>query len=327
MNHKDTDSMISAASLFVDTIRQSFRLQNTIAQSVFVRGFGFWTGEDVEIEFRPALPDTGLVFVRTDLPGSPRIPALVSFREEKPRQTSLVAGDARVDMVEHLIAALRGLKIDNCEIRTNRSEMPGFDGSSLVFVQNLDAAGIVPQPAVRKVRLVTQSFCVGHGDQQIRVLPNRHGVNSYHYTLVPGEGYEIEEQDYGIELTPEAFRREIMSSRTFLAKHEADYLLKMGLCTRVTPKDVLVLTAQGPLENEYRFPEECARHKVLDMVGDFALTDCDWIGSFRSYRGGHALNAECVKELLEKTLLLDDSCVSHRSAIMAARRKLLEKAA
>ena len=327
MNHQDSDSTISVVPLFTDSIRQTFRLQNTLAETAAVHGFGFWTGEDIDVEFRPAAPDTGVVFIRTDLIGSPRIPALVEYREEKPRQTSLVRGDARVDMIEHLLAAIKALRIDNCEIRVNRPEMPGFDGSSLHFTEALVEAGIVTQPAFRKARLVTQSFRVDNGEQSIQVRPNRHGTNSYQYTLVPGEGYAINEQEYRFDLSPENFCRDIMACRTFLAKHEADYLLKMGLCSRVSPQDVLVLTPEGPLENEYRYVDECARHKILDMVGDFALVDCDWIGTFESCRGGHALNSECVKHLLENTLLLDDSFISQFSDIMAAKQELLDRAA
>lgn len=326
MNHRDPDSTTSAV-VFTDSIRQTFRLQNTISRTVEVRGFGFWTGEDVCVKFCPAAPETGIVFVRTDLPGLPEIPARVEYREEKPRQTSLVRGEARVDMIEHLLATLKGLKIDNCLVRVDRSEMPGFDGSGRVFAEALETTERIQQPAVRKIRLVHRAFQVENDHQCIRVLPNRYGKNSYQYTLVPGKGYDIDEQEFRIDLNPESFREEIVTSRTFLAKHEADYLIEMGLCHRVTPKDVLVLAPQGPIDNEFRFDDECARHKVLDMIGDFALTDCDWIGTFESHRGGHALNAECLRQLLDNTLLLDETFVSRQSEIMALKRQLLEKAA
>lgn len=320
-------STIAVSPLFTDSLQKNFRLQNTIARSAAVHGFGFWTGEDVNLEFRPAQPGTGVVFVRSDLPGEPRIPSLVSNREEKPRQTSLVYGEARVDMVEHVLAAVKALQIDNCEICVDRPEMPGFDGSSRPFFLALEHVGIVRQPAMKKVRLVTRAFRIGSDQQWIEVLPNRAGVNSYHYTLIPGQGYYLDNQEFDFDLSPESFCGELMSSRTFLSKQEADYLLRQGLCSRVTPKDVLVLTEQGPLENEFRYSEECARHKILDMVGDFSLVDCDWIGTFRSYRGGHALNAECVKQLLDNTLLLDESFVPRNCDLMLAKKDLLDRAA
>ncbi|MDR2114956.1 MAG: UDP-3-O-acyl-N-acetylglucosamine deacetylase [Planctomycetaceae bacterium] len=310
---------IDAVTLFSGSFKEKFRFQNTIAQRVIIRGFGFWTGEDVCLDIRPAEPDTGIIFVRSDLMGTPSIPALVEYREEKPRQTSLVNGNARVDMVEHLLAALKALQIDNCEIWTDRPEMPGFDGSSQPFILVLKQAGIQTQSTIRKIRIVTRSFRVGNESQQINVMPNRYGSNSYQYTLVPCEGYAIEQQDYQFDLAFQAFYDEIMPCRTFLSKREADYLLEQGLCRRVTPKDVLVLAEGGPLDNTFRFPNECARHKILDMVGDFSLVDCDWVGTFESWRGGHSLNAECVKQLLENTILLDESFFSKRMELVLDR--------
>ncbi len=323
----DSDDSISPGTFVLNSIRQTFRFQNTIARPVSIGGFGFWTGEDITVEFRPAEPDTGLVFVRSDLPWAPPIPAKVEFREEKPRQTSLVLGEARVDMVEHLLAALRGLQIDNCEIVVDRPEMPGLDGSSEPFVNVLAQAGFAVQPAIRKIRLVTHSLNLGNEEQFIRVLPARNGLNSYRYTLVPCEGYPIAQQDFAFELSTQAFQREIMACRTFLAKYEADYLREMGLCGRVSQRDVLVLTEDGPLDNTFRFSDECARHKVLDMIGDFALVDCDWIGTFESYRGGHSLNAECVRHLLEHTILLDESYLARHSEQAHYKKELLERAA
>jgi UDP-3-O-acyl-N-acetylglucosamine deacetylase len=221
-------------------------------------------------------------------------------------------------MVEHLLAALKALQIDNCKILTNRPEMPGFDGSSRPFVLALKQAGIQTQSVMRKVRLVTRAFHVGNESQLINIMPNRSGLNSYQYTLVPGEGYTIDTQEFHFDLSPQSFCGEIMSSRTFLSKQEADYLLEQGLCKRVTPKDVLVLAENGPLDNHFRFSNECARHKILDMIGDFSLIDCDWIGTFESYRGGHSLNAECVKQLQENTLLLDESFLSKRPNLVRA---------
>src|SRR4051812_35367137 len=134
----------------------ALRKQRTIGQPVAVQGFGFWSGRDVELEFRPAEVDAGIVFVRRDLAGNPRIKALVAYRVETPRRTTLRAAGASVEMVEHVMAALAGLQIDNCEVWVNEAEMPGCDGSSQPFVTALDAAGTVEQSAARS-RLVVQN--------------------------------------------------------------------------------------------------------------------------------------------------------------------------
>lgn len=323
-----TSPTIAVTPLFSDALHQTFRLQNTIAQNVRLEGgFGFWTGENVNIEFQPAESDSGIVFVRTDMQGCPRIPASIQYREEKPRQTSLVKGSARVDMVEHLLAAVKAHRIDNCEIHVDRPEMPGFDGSSMPFFAALEQVPIIKQPAIRLMRLVTRSFRVGNEEHWINVMPNRIGNNRFQFSLVPDANYPIEEQQFSFDLSSDSFREEIAATRTFLSKQEADYLLSQGLCRRVTPQHVLVLTEDGPLENEYRIENECARHKVLDMVGDFSLCNCDWIGTVESHRGGHALNAECVKRLLENTLLLDESFLPKQSDIMLVMEELRRKAA
>ena len=304
---------IDARSLFAGKeIGKSFRNQNTLAQSVDLTGFGFWTGKDTSIQFRPAPPNSGIVFVRGDLFGQPRIPAIVCNREEKPRQTSLVCRGARVDMVEHVLAALHGLQIDNCEIWTDQPEMPGFDGSSQVFVDALDEAGIVAQSAKRPVRVVTRAFYVGNRQSYIIVTTNRQGNCEFQYTLIPEADYPILTQRCQVEVAPEHFRKELAKTRTFIAKYEADALLAQGLCQRVTPRNVLVLTNEGPLMNSFLYENECARHKTLDMVGDFALLGCDLVGTFESFRGGHSLNAECVRQLFDKTMLLDPETVGQQ---------------
>ncbi|MDR2641457.1 MAG: UDP-3-O-acyl-N-acetylglucosamine deacetylase [Planctomycetaceae bacterium] len=321
------NSTLAAPLLFSGKFRQSFRLQNTIAGRVVLSGFGFWSGEDVELEFCPAKPDNGIYFVRTDLAGEPRIPALVQYREEKPRQTSLVNGLARVDMVEHVLAAVRALEIDNCEIRTNRAEMPGFDGSGHRFFVALNRVGVIAQVAIRKVRLVARSLKVGNDDSWINVTPSRVGGSVYRFTLVPSKDYPQGNQDFCFKLSTESFQNEVAAARTFLSKKEADCLLSAGLCQRVSPRDVLVLTPEGPIDNNYRYDNECARHKVLDMVGDFSLTDCDWIGTFESYRGSHSLNAECVRQLLDNTILLDESFVPKNSDLILIKQEMQNRAA
>ena len=128
----------------------STRKQRTLIAPVMIEGVGYWSGRDVKVEFRPAPADTGIVFVRRDLPGSPRIAAGIENRRETPLRTTLRAGNVNVEMIEHIMSALAGMQIDNCEIRVDQQEMPGMDGSSLPFVEAFQAAGIVEQEAVRR---------------------------------------------------------------------------------------------------------------------------------------------------------------------------------
>ena len=137
------------------------RKQRTLAGTAVIEGFGYWSSQDVRLEFRPAPANTGIVFVRQDLDGLPRIPADVSHRVEVPRRTTLQCGEARVDMVEHVMAALAGLQVDNCEVWTDEPEMPGCDGSSLAFVDALNSVGFVAQSADRSALMIDRVIHLG----------------------------------------------------------------------------------------------------------------------------------------------------------------------
>jgi UDP-3-O-[3-hydroxymyristoyl] N-acetylglucosamine deacetylase len=279
----------------------AIRNQHTIGGSATVTGFGYWTGEDVGVEFRPAAPDAGIVFVRRDLPGCPRIPARVESRIEGPRRTSLHVGEAAVDMVEHILAAFYGLHIDNCEVWVDRPEMPGCDGSSRLFVEALDGAGVAVQPARRATYVVRRAIRLGDDAGWIEARPIAGSTPVFCYRLDYGALSPIPARQFQTALTPETFRADIAPARTFMLKSEADRLLAQGLGRRATAADLLVFGPDGPLGNRLHFDDECARHKTLDMIGDFALAGVDLVGRFTAYRSGHRLNAELVREILADT--------------------------
>ena len=279
----------------------STRNQRTIGRAATIEGFGYWSGRDVCLEFQPAEIDTGIVFVRRDLRGSPRIAARIAHRVEAPLRTTLAVHGVSVDMVEHVMAALGGLGIDNCEVWTDEPEMPGCDGSSEPFVRLLDAAGIEEQKAARPVRVVREVLRLGDERSWIEARPPCGDESSLEYRLDYGSAGPIGRQTFGIRLSPERFRRELAPSRTFMLKSEGELLLAQGLGLRTTCRDLLVFDDQGPIDNPLRFPDECARHKVLDMVGDLALAGRDLIGQFTAYRSGHRLNAELVRTLVGET--------------------------
>lgn len=274
------------------------RKQNTLAGTVAVDGFGYWSGEDVHVEFCPADVDSGIVFVRCDLPGQPRIPARIEHRVETLRRTSLRRGDAVVEMIEHILAALAGLHIDNCEIRVDAAEMPGCDGSSLPFVEAFDSVGIAVQKSLRPQRIVAVPIRLGDGESWIEAYPPSGERSVFRYHLDYGPDVAIGRQILELPVTPESFRHELAPCRTFLAKTEADRARSQGIGWRTTYRDLLVFDEKGPIDNELRFASECVRHKILDMVGDLALAGCDLIGRFCASRSGHRLNAALVGELI-----------------------------
>jgi UDP-3-O-acyl N-acetylglucosamine deacetylase len=277
------------------------RNQRTLAAPAAVEGFGYWHGTDIRVEFRPAKVHTGVVFVRRDLDGCPRIPANISCRVEQPRRISLRKGTVGVEMIEHVMAALAGLQIDNCEVWVDGHEMPGCDGSSAPFVEALDAAGVVEQGPVKSRRVVRRVLRLGSADSWIEARPPRSGETVLSYHLDYGPDSPIARQTFEIAPTPDVFRTQLAPCRTFMLKAEADWLLAQGLGRRVGYGDLLVIGDDGPIQNRLRFPDECVRHKLLDMLGDLALAGCDLVGRFHAYRAGHRLNAEIVRALLRET--------------------------
>lgn len=276
------------------------RSQHTIAKTVEVTGFGYWSGQDIRVEFRPADVGTGLVFVRRDIAALPRIAAVVANRIETPLRTTLSSEGVAVEMVEHVLAACAGLEVDNCEIWVDQPEMPGCDGSSQAFVDALTRAGVVEQKAIRERLVVKEVTRVGDGESWVEIRPRPRGGFSLRYRLDYGSDSAIGRQTIELVVTPSAFRRELAPARTFLLEAEAEWLRSRGLGTRVTVQDLVVFGDQGPIGNELRFDDECVRHKALDLVGDFALAGCEIVGQVIAHRSGHRLNAELVRALLSE---------------------------
>ncbi len=189
-----------------------------------------------------------MVFVRGDLAKPVRIPARVENRIETPRRTTLRAGGASVEMVEHILAALAGLQIDNCEVWVNAPEMPGCDGSSQPFVEALDSAGIVPQAAVRSLLVIHEITRLGNDESWIEARPATGGGLTAKYRLDYGRDNAIGRQTLALTVTPDSFRRELAPSRTFMLKTEADWLRSQGLGKRATdagPADLRRATARS----------------------------------------------------------------------------------
>lgn len=277
----------------------AFRNQNTLGKPVSVTGFGYWSSLDVTVEFRPAPADSGVVFVRRDVPAMTRIPAAIGFRANAPRRTTLFHQGNTVDMVEHIMAALAGMQIDNCEVWVDRAEMPGCDGSSLDFVNAIQLAGIQPQQAFRSKLVIEKSFETGNDESWIRAEPNPAGQFEIQFSLNYLMHPVIGQQSFRTRVDPVSFAEQIASARTFLLKHEAEYLNRQGLGRRATFQDLVVFDDNGPIDNPLRFENECVRHKTLDVIGDFALAPFDIVGTFTACRSGHRLNAEMVQQMLQ----------------------------
>ena len=274
--------------------------QRTLRRPVSVSGIGFFGGSDVEITFKPAGPNEGISFIRTDLPVPVRIPAHIDYVAERRRRTSLEHNGASVEMIEHVMAALAGLGVDNCEVLAGAAEMPGCDGSSQVFVERLLEAGLVEQGALRRPFVVRKTVCVNQGGAVLTAspgpLPGRLLVNC---VLDYGLDNAIGWQRRVVDVTADSFREELAASRTFLLADEAEQLRNQGIGTRVGYGDLLIFGPEGVIDNTLRFEDECVRHKVLDLIGDLALLGSPLEGHIVAIKSGHRLNADLVRGLLK----------------------------
>jgi UDP-3-O-acyl N-acetylglucosamine deacetylase len=276
--------------------RVSYRYQRTIARPAEVQGVGYLTGLMVRLAFRPAPPSTGIVFLRTDLGPGAWIAARVEQVTGTHRRTTLGQPPVHVSLVEHVLAALAGLRIDNCFVEVNAPEPPGLDGSAQRFVDILRRAGVVLQPARRPVWSVSQSVVVAHQGATLALHPSREELR-ISYLLDYGMSSPLSRQVHTQVITPEDFANDLASCRTFLLEEEAVELRRQGFGARTTPSDLLVFGRRGPIANRLRFANEPARHKVLDLVGDLSLLGVDLRGRVVAYRSGHPHNVELVRIL------------------------------
>ena len=277
--------------------RICYRQQRTLGKPVAVWGTGFLTGATVHLRFLPAPPCSGVVFVRTDLTPRVEIPAHIDQVTGTKRRTTLGQPPAQIGLVEHVLAALAGLRIDNCRVELDAPEPPGLDGSAQQFVQVLQEAGTVLQPARRELWRVASPIVLTAGTATLALHPATDNELTLSYFLDYGPQSPIARQVHTQTLTPAAFTRDIAPCRTFILESEAEELRRQGLGARTTAADLLVFGPRGPIDNQLRFANEPSRHKVLDMVGDLALLGVDLAGHVVACRSGHPLNVELVRTL------------------------------
>lgn len=277
--------------------RIAYRYQRTIARPADIEGVGYLTGALVHLRFLPAADSTGIIFRRSDLAFPALVPAQVDQVVGTQRRTILGLAAVQIGLVEHVLAALAGLRIDNCQVEVDAPEPPGLDGSARGFVQVLQEAGIVLQPARREIYAVTEPIVVAQDGATLALHPPDADELKISYTLQYEPGAPIGRQARTQFITPDAFAGDIADARTYIFESEAAELRRQGLGTRTRTSDLLVFGPNGPIDNQLRHADEPARHKILDLVGDLALFGRDLRGHLVAYRSGHALNVKLVREL------------------------------
>jgi UDP-3-O-acyl-N-acetylglucosamine deacetylase len=217
------------------------------------------------------------------------------------RRTTLGQAPAQVTLVEHVLAALAGLRIDNCFVELDAPEPPGLDGSAKGFVDALFQAGAVIQPARREVLHAVTPIVVTHHGATLALHPPAVDELRVSYLLDYGPGAPIGRQAHTEVITPETFASELARCRTFVLDSEARELRRQGVGTQLTPANLLVFGPTGVIDNRLRYGNEPARHKILDLIGDLSLFGHDVRGHLVAYRSGHPLNVELVRELATRS--------------------------
>ncbi|MBN1586293.1 MAG: bifunctional UDP-3-O-[3-hydroxymyristoyl] N-acetylglucosamine deacetylase/3-hydroxyacyl-ACP dehydratase [Candidatus Omnitrophica bacterium] len=273
--------------------------QQTINKPVSIKGVGLHTGQEVTLTLKPAPPRTGVQFVRTDLPNRPVIPALVENLvdlSQSPRRTSVGINGVEIHTIEHLMASLWGLNIHNVFVEINAEELPGMDGSAVPFVQALRDAGINPQTAPATTFYAREPIWVEDSARRcfLAVLPSSELRVSY---MLSYDHPLLHAQYASFGLSNGVFESDIAPSRTFCLQREADELRKLGLGKGATYENTLVLGNDGVIDNNLRFENEFARHKVLDLLGDLSLLGFNLVGHIVAIRSGHPLNIQFIQKV------------------------------
>lgn len=275
--------------------------QNTLAREVSYRGKGLHTGQDCTVRFLPAPPHSGVRFVRTDLPGHPEVavaPENAVYDETHGRRTILRSGDAEVHTVEHLLATVFGLGIDNLRIELDAMEPgePG-DGSALPYVKLFQEAGIEEQNAERVYIEVPHQVSYRNGSAELIALPHNGLRISF---IIQYDNPVIGTQNAVFDVIPEVFVNEIAPARTFVLKTDVEQLREAGMILGGSLKNAIVVEEEGVANQEgLRFPDEFVRHKVLDLLGDLTLLGKPLRGHIMAWRSGHQSHVKFIKQLAE----------------------------
>ena len=271
------------------------RFETTTQRPVETKGVGLHSGVDVGLRILPAPTGTGVVFVRTDLDGFP-IPASWKYVARVSYATSLMRQGVLISTTEHLLSVLFGMEIDNAILEINSLEAPILDGSGQPFVDLLEQAGRRQLRRKRRYLRVRRPVEVCEGGKRITILP----ADTFRITCATDFGHPLAgRQELDLDLTPQRYAQEIAAARTFGFERDLVQMRDMGLIRGASLANAVCFTRAGILNPDgLRFPDECCRHKVLDLIGDLALIGRPLIGHVIAERAGHAMHAALVAQIM-----------------------------
>lgn len=274
----------------------SFRKQRTIKEEAFFSGIGIHTCKEVQLRFCPAKEGTGIVFKRVDLPGQPIIPATVCYVQDTARSTTIGINNVRIHTVEHVLSAVKAYQIDNLCIEISNIEPPVGNGSSDVFVEMIEQAGVVEQNELMPIIKLSEPLYFSEGEIHLVALPSDDYRISY--TLSYPQNPFLRGQFFSLFLNPENFKKEIAPCRTFSLYEELSVLIDRGLIKGGSLDNAVVIKNDAILsKGGLFFPDEMARHKILDLIGDLSLIGFDLRAHIIAIRSGHPTNFAFAKIL------------------------------
>jgi len=276
------------------------KYQKTIKNIVSIEGVGLHTGEKVKLVFKPSDVSTGIIFLRKDIANTDPVKADITNlldTSKYPRRTSIGNEKVQIHTIEHLLSALYALGVDNIFIEIYGSECPGLDGSSKPFVEIIKKAGIKEQDEEKEIYKIKEPIYISSNGSHIIALPSYKFKISYTldypYTF-------LKSQFASYEITPEIYEKEISPARTFCLEDEVENLRKIGLGKGSNYNNTLVLSENGPMNNEFRFEDEPVRHKIADLIGDIALLGYPVQAHIIGIRSGHSVNTKLIRKIREK---------------------------
>jgi UDP-3-O-[3-hydroxymyristoyl] N-acetylglucosamine deacetylase len=277
-----------------NSLNNHSNFQLTIRRDVRIEGVGLHSGMPASITLKPALPNTGILFVRKDLAADVTIPASLEFVTQTKLATTLGRGDVKVATVEHLLSAFKLLGIDNALVEVFGPEVPIMDGSAAAFCEAILGAGVFEQQALKKVAVLKRRVEVRKGDKLALIEPSQ---RLHIRARIEWDHAAIGTQEFSYTLGQTDFR-ELALARTFGFLKDVEALKKMGLCLGGSLQNAVVLDEIRVInEDGLRYPDEFVRHKILDAVGDFALAPLPILGDVFLIKAGHELHADLVQAI------------------------------
>jgi UDP-3-O-[3-hydroxymyristoyl] N-acetylglucosamine deacetylase len=270
--------------------------QRTLRRAVSCAGIGLHSGNKVTLSLKPAPANSGIRFRRSDL-GGLEVPATVQHVDGINYATGLMRDAVRVDTVEHLLAALVSLGVDNVVVELNSPEVPIMDGSAAPFIYLIYEAGVKRLAAPRTFLKVLRPISLLRGDKRIALYPSDHFKVTYSIAF---DHPLLRHQSRTVRISEESFVEEIAPARTFTFLTEVEMLRRQGLAQGGSLDNAVVVGDTGVLNNGLRFDDEFVRHKILDVIGDMALVGHPIIGHLVAHRGGHALHTAFAAQVLEE---------------------------